>query len=157
MEEAGIAPGYDGRRENVAWAGGRRSARKRGAHGLTHGIGTTSRFHSPHPGSSSVRSMSIHRHGEPGRESRHDPVSKPRTWPLALRRFETDGPGLLSQRAGAVFMSYASLPGWGSGATEGATRNQARRKSKQAMGFEPTTSNLGGEPSYDCRINRSPA
>ena len=31
----------DGRRENVARAGGRRSARKRSAHGLAHGLGTT--------------------------------------------------------------------------------------------------------------------
>ena len=34
-------PPCDGRSENVARAGGRRSARKRGAHGLTHGLGDT--------------------------------------------------------------------------------------------------------------------
>jgi hypothetical protein len=54
-----------------------------------------------------------------------------------------NGPGPPSQQSGAVFVSYASLPDWRSGATGGATRNQARRKSKQAMGFDPTTSSLG--------------
>lgn len=41
--EIGNALGYtcDGRRENAALAGGRRSVRKRSAHSLTHGLGTT--------------------------------------------------------------------------------------------------------------------
>ena len=42
LEHVGqLIAGCDGRSENVARAGGRRSARKRGAHGLTHGHGGT--------------------------------------------------------------------------------------------------------------------
>jgi hypothetical protein len=67
----------DGRSDNVARAGDRRSVRKRGAHGLTHGLGIRMRGSLPPSRSLAVRSMGVHRHGDLGR----DPPSRPRRRP----------------------------------------------------------------------------